>query len=301
MSYIPESIEPEELNNQNRTESTQGSNSLPISETSVKQRSSTPLERKESGTASQESAQSLSAVRSRSVSREGEKENRDDPPPPYRLRESDVSEIFYAGAVYVPQDEKCDRPPSGHNQEFNESPRRGITRQSIGACANAESDNIMMELLRQMQRTQQLQQEQINEQNRLQRESQVQQFEQINEQNRIQRDAQLEQQRMFLDALREERRAPSPVTGMDQAVAAAMQRQADALEQQNIALKKQNYLSEQQLGRRENQGNGHSLRTLKDLPEFDGRNGPSVVKLMKQFERCKESENWGNRDAIKWL
>ncbi|MCP3664802.1 MAG: hypothetical protein GY696_20295 [Gammaproteobacteria bacterium] len=22
---------------------------------------------------------------------------------------------------------------------------------------------------------------------------------------------------------------------------------------------------------------------------------------MKQFERCKESENWGNRDAIKWL
>ncbi|MCP3665664.1 MAG: hypothetical protein GY696_24725, partial [Gammaproteobacteria bacterium] len=144
----------------------------------------------------------------------------------------------------------------------------------------------MLELLRQMQRTQQLQQEQINEQNKLQRESQTQQ---------------IEQQRMLLDVLREERRPPTPVTGMDQAVASAMQRQADALEQQNIALEKQNYLSEQQLGRRENQGNGHSLRTLKDLPEFDGRNGPSVVKFMKQFERCKESENWGNRDAIKWL
>ncbi len=141
-----------------------------------------------------------------------------------------------------------------------------------------------------MQRTQQLQQEQINEQNRLYRESQAEQ-----------RDAQLEQQRMFFNALREERRAPLPAPGMDQAVASAMQRQADALEQQNIALEKQNQLSEQQLGRRETQGNGHSLRTLKDLPEFDGRNGPSVVKFMKQFERCKESENWGNRDAIKWL
>ncbi|MCP3666189.1 MAG: hypothetical protein GY696_27425, partial [Gammaproteobacteria bacterium] len=122
MSYIPESIEPEGLNSQNRTEPTQGSNFLPIPETSVKQRSSTPLERKEFGTASQEFAQSLSAVRSRSVSREGDKGNRDDPPPPYRSRESDVSEFFYAGAVFVPQEEKCDRPPSGHNQEFNESP-----------------------------------------------------------------------------------------------------------------------------------------------------------------------------------
>ncbi|MCP3663158.1 MAG: hypothetical protein GY696_11795, partial [Gammaproteobacteria bacterium] len=162
-------MEIEESRFQSRSEPRSDSNLLPIpGQNRKQQRSSTPLERCEPGAAaSQEFTQSLSAVQSRSLSRGGVKENRVDPPPSYHSRESDAAEIFFAEPVCVPREEKCDRPPSGHNQDSDESPRRGTTRQSVGACGNVESDNIMFELLRQMQRTQQLQQEQINEQNRL--------------------------------------------------------------------------------------------------------------------------------------
>ncbi len=70
---------------------------------------------------------------------------------------------------------------------------------------------------------------------------------------------------MLLDSMKEERRAATPMTGLDQAVAFATQRQVDALEQQNRALERKNLLSEQQLGRRRPLGNGGSLKTLNDL------------------------------------